>query len=302
LAKESWAVKDPYEVLGVARTATQDDIRKAYRKHAKKLHPDINPGDKAGEARFKEISAAYELLSDEEKRRRFDAGEIDAAGQEKPRQRYYRDFAGAGAGGAYDTDAGFADFGGADDLFAELLNRRRRVRGADLHFRLAVDFLDAVNGASRQVTLPDGGSLNVAIPAGIDDGQVLRLRGKGAKPPGEGEPGDALIEIAVDRHRYFTREGDDIHLELPITLSEAVLGAKVRTPTPSGAVMLSVPKNASSGRVLRLKGKGVQRAGRHGDQLVKLKIVLPEQGDPELEAFVSRWTPPSDYEPRRGME
>jgi DnaJ-class molecular chaperone len=295
-------VNDPYEVLGVARTATQDDIRKAYRKHAKKLHPDINPGDKVGEALFKEISAAYELLSDEEKRRRFDAGEIDAAGQEKPRQRYYRDFAGAGAGGAYDSDAGFADFGGADDLFAELLNRRRRVRGADLHFRLAIDFLDAVNGASRQVTLPDGGSLNVTIPAGIDDGQVLRLRGKGAKPPGEGEPGDALIEIAVDRHRYFTREGDDIHLELPITLNEAVLGAKVRTPTPSGPVMLSVPKNASSGRVLRLKGKGVQRAGRHGDQLVKLKIVLPEQTDPELEAFVSRWTPPSDYEPRRSME
>jgi DnaJ-class molecular chaperone len=292
-------VKDPYEVLGVARTATQDDIRKAYRRHAKKLHPDINPGDKAGEARFKEISAAYELLSDAEKRRRFDAGEIDASGQEKPQQRYYRDF--AGAGGAYDSDAGFADFGGADDLFAELLNRRRRVRGADLHFRLAVDFLDAVNGASRQVTLPDGGSLNVTIPAGIDDGQVLRLRGKGAKAPGEGEPGDALIEIAVGRHRFFTREGDDIHLELPITLKEAVLGDRIRTPTPSGDVMLSVPKGASSGRVLRLKGKGVQRAGRHGDQLVKLKIVLPERPDPELEAFVSSWTP-ADYEPRRSME
>lgn len=294
-------MKDPYEVLGVERTATRDDIRKAYRRHAKKLHPDINPGDKAGEARFKEISAAYELLSDEEKRRRYDAGEIDAAGQEKPRQRYYRDFAGAGNGGAYESDAGFADFGGAEDLFAEFFNRRRRVRGADLHFRLAIDFLDAVNGAAKQVTLPDGRPLSVTVPAGIDDGQTLRLRGKGAPAQGEGEPGDALIEIAVDRHRFFIREGDDIHLDLPITLKEAVLGTKVRTPTPSGPVMLTVPKNASSGRVLRLKGKGVRRAGRHGDQLVKLKIVLPDEPDAELEAFASRWTPSGD-DPRRSME
>jgi DnaJ-class molecular chaperone len=298
-------VKDPYEVLGVARTATQDDIRKAYRRHAKKLHPDINPGDKAGEAQFKEISAAYELLSDEDKRRRYDAGEIDASGQEKPKQRYYRDF--AGAGGPYESDAGFADFGGAEDLFAEFFSRRRRVRGADLHFRLAVDFLDAVNGATKQVTLPDGGTLSVAIPAGIHDGQVLRLKGKGAKPRpaeggGEGEPGDALIEIAVNRHRFFTREGDDIHLELPVTLKEAVQGGKVRTPTPGGAVMLSVPKNASSGRVLRLKGKGVQRAGRPGDLLVKLKLVLPDEPDAALEAFVSGWTPPSGHDPRGSME
>ena len=293
-------MKDPYEVLGVERTATPDEIRKAYRKLAKKLHPDINPGDKAGEARFKEISAAYDILSDEEKRRRFDAGEIDAAGQEKPRQRYYRDFAGAGNGNAYESDAGFADFGGAEDLFAEFFNRRRRVRGADLHFRLTVDFLDAVNGATKQVALPDGGSLNVAIPAGIDDGQTLRLRGKGAPAQGEGEPGDALIEISVRPHKFFTREGDDIHLDLPITLKEAVLGAKVRTPTPSGAVMLTVPKHASSDRILRLKGKGVQRSGRHGDQLVKLKIVLPEEPDAELDAFASRWTTSSD--PRRSMQ
>jgi DnaJ-class molecular chaperone len=295
-------VKDPYEVLGVARTATADEIRKAYRKLAKKLHPDINPGDKEGEARFKEISAAYEILSNEDKRRRYDAGEIDASGAERPQQRYYRDFAGTGNGAAYDSDAGFADFGGAEDLFAEFFNRRRRVRGADLHFRLAIDFLDAVNGTTKHVTLPDGGSLSVTIPAGIDDGQTLRLRGKGAPAGGEGEPGDALIEIAVGRHRFFTREGDDIHLELPVTLKEAVLGAKVRTPTPSGVVMLTVPKRASSGAVLRLKGKGVQRAGRHGDQLVRLKIVLPDQPDPALEAFASSWTPSSDYDPRRSME
>ena len=295
-------MKDPYEVLGVERTATQDDIRKAYRRHAKKLHPDINPGDKAGEARFKEISAAYELLSDEEKRRRYDAGEIDASGQERPRQRYYRDFAGAGndSAGAYQSSAGFADFHGAEDLFAEFFSRQRRTRGADLHFRLVIDFLDAVNSATKQVTLPDGGALSVSIPAGIDTGQVLRLKGKGVKPQGEGEPGDALIEVAVDRHRFFTREGDDILLDLPITLKEAVLGARVRTPTPSGPVMLSVPKNTSSGRVLRLKGKGVQRAGRHGDQLVKLRIVLPDEPDAELEAFASSWTP-ADDDPRRSL-
>jgi DnaJ-class molecular chaperone len=301
-------VKDPYEVLGVARTATQDDIRKAYRRHAKKLHPDINPGDKAGEARFKEISAAYELLSDEEKRRRYDAGEIDASGQEKPQHRYYRDFAGAGNGGAgaYESSAGFADFDGAEDLFAQFFNRQRRVRGADLHFRLAVDFLDAVNGATKQVALPDGASLSVTIPPGIEDGQVLRLRGQGGKPRpvegvAQGEPGDALIEIAVDRHRFFTRAGDDIHLELPITLKEAVMGGKVRTPTPTGAVMLTVPKGVESGRLLRLKGKGVQRPGRAGDELVRLKIVLPEEPDADLEAFVSGWNPPG-YDPRRNME
>jgi DnaJ-class molecular chaperone len=292
-------VKDPYEVLGVERTATADEIRKAYRKLAKKLHPDINPGDKAGEAQFKEISAAYEILSDEDKRRRYDAGEIDASGQEKPQQRYYRDFAGSGNGAAYESDAGFADFG-AEDLFAEFFNRRRRVRGADLHFRLAVEFLDAVTGATQQITLPDGSSLSVTIPPGIEDGQTLRLRGKGDKSPGEGEPGDALIQISVRPHRFFTREGDDVHLELPVTLKEAVLGAKVRTPTPSGPVMLTVPKNASSGQTLRLKGKGVQRSGRAGDQLVRLKIVLPEQPDPELDAFVSSWSNADD--PRRSMQ
>jgi DnaJ-class molecular chaperone len=188
-------------------------------------------------------------------------------------------------------------------LFAELFKRqRRRARGADLHFHLDIDFLDAVNGASRQVTLPDGGSLAIAIPAGIEDGRTLRLRGKGAPAPGEGEPGDALIQISVRPHKFFVREGDDIHLELPITLKETVLGAKIRTPTPAGPVMLTVPKGANTGTILRLKGKGVQRPGRHGDQLVKLKVMLPEQPDPELESFVSRWTPSPDYDPRRSME
>jgi len=295
-------VKDPYEVLGVERTATSEEIRKVYRRLAKKLHPDINPGDKAGEARFKEISAAYDLLSDEGKRRRFDAGEIDASGAERPRQKYYRDFAGTGSGAAYESRAGFADFADTDELLSELFRRRRRARGADLHFHLAVDFLDAVNGATVHVTLPDGGSLSVTIPAGIEDGQTLRLRGKGARSPGEGEPGDALIQIAVRPHKFFVRESDDIHLELPITLKEAVLGAKIKAPTPTGPVMLTVPKGANTGAILRLKGKGVPRAGRRGDQLVKLKIMLPEQPDPELEALLASWTPKAEYDPRRSME
>jgi DnaJ-class molecular chaperone len=158
-----------------------------------------------------------------------------------------------------------------------------------------------VNGATKQVALPNGSSLSVAIPPGIEDGQTLRLRGKGAPAQGEGEPGDALIEISVRPHRFLVREGDDILLDLPITLKEAVLGAKVRTPTSSGPVMLTVPKNASSGRVLRLKGKGVQRAGRPGDQLVKLKVVLPDEPDTELEALISSWNPTGD-DPRRNME
>ena len=204
---------DPYEVLGVAKTATPEEIRKAYRQLAKKLHPDLNPGDKRAEERFKEVAGANDLLSDPEKRRRFDAGEIDASGAEKapPNARYYREYAGGASGHPYDNQSGYADFAETDDLFAELLRRRaeqaRRAPGADLHYVLDVDFLDAVNGATKTITLPQGGTLQVAIPGGVDDGQVLRLRGKGAPAPGEGGPGDALVQIVVNPHRFFTREG-----------------------------------------------------------------------------------------------
>lgn len=293
-------MKDPYEILGVARTASADDVRKAYRKLAKTLHPDLNPGNKEAEARFKEASAAYDLLSDSEKRRRFDAGEIDASGAERARQPYYRDFAGAGDERYYSSSA-FADFGDADDILQELFARggARRRRGGDLHFRLRVDFLAAVNGASERVTLPDGRLVDVAIPAGVEDGQILRLKGKGEPAPAQGEAGDALIEIMVAPHPLFTRRGDDILIELPITLSEAVLGAKVRTPTPSGAVMLSVPKHSNAGAVLRLKGKGVRRPdGGAGDALVTLKLVLPRLADAELEDFAARWGA-KDYDPRK---
>jgi DnaJ-class molecular chaperone len=307
LSRNGGAVKDPYEILGVARTAAPEDIRKAYRRLAKKLHPDLNPGNKESEERFKEVAGAYDLLSDQDRRQRFDSGEIDASGAERARQRFYRDFAGeAPAGHAYENHSGFADFAESDDILAGLFRRRaqeaRRAPGPDLHYRLSIDFLDAINGATKRLTLPNGGSLDVTIPAGIQEGQTLRLRGKGAPSMGEGEAGDALVEISINPHRFFARQGDDIHVDLPVTLAEAVLGARIRVPTPSGPVMLTVPKGSNTGAVLRLKGKGVPRRGGHGDELVKLKVTLPPEPDPELEAFLSSWAPGSGYDPRRDMQ
>lgn len=300
-------MRDPYDVLGVTRSASTDEIQKAYRRLAKKLHPDLNPGNKAAEESFKEVAAAYDLLSDPEKRRRFDSGEIDAAGTERPRERYYKDFAAEGAANnPYDNSAGFADFAQADDFLAELLRRQaqqaRRAPGADLHYRLPVEFLEAVNGATRRITLPDGGTMDVAIPAGARDGQILRLRGKGAPSRGEGPAGDALIELTVKPHRFFVLDGDDIRLELPVTLKEAVLGGKVKVPTPTGAVMMSIPKGASTGTVLRLRGKGAPRkSGGHGDELVVLKLVLPATPDAGLEELVSKWSPERVEDPRGEM-
>jgi DnaJ-class molecular chaperone len=294
---------DPYEVLGVKRDASQEEIQKAYRKLAKKLHPDLNPGNKKAEEQFKEVTVAYDLLGDPEKRGRFDRGEIDASGAERPQQRYYRDFA-EGAH-PYTSDAGFADMEGMDDVLSGIFGGRGRgkirLRGADVHYRLEVDFLDAVNGGSRRISLPNGSALDVTIPPGTRDGQILRLRGKGEPGINEGPPGDALIEIGVKPHRYFTRKGDDIHLELPVSLAEAVLGAKVSVPTPAGPVTMTLPKDSNTGTVLRLRGKGVPRKGGHGDEYVTLKVVLPQKHDPELAEFVARWSS-KEYDPRRGME
>jgi DnaJ-class molecular chaperone len=293
---------DPYTILGVKKDAPQDEIQKAYRRLAKKLHPDLNPGDRQAEERFKEISAAYDLLGDQAKRSRFDRGEIDASGMERPQQRYYRDFA---EGGAYASDAGFADFEGMDDILSQIFARERRagmrMRGEDVRYRLELDFIDAVNGGKRQITLPDGSVLDVNIPPGTRDGQILRLRGKGRPGTGGGPPGDALVEIEVRPHRLFMRKGDDIHLDLPISLDEAVLGGKVKVPTPSGPVTMTVPKWANTGTVLRLKGKGVPRIdGSRGDEFVTLKVMLPEKPDPELEKFIAQWR--GAYSPRQAME
>ena len=295
-------MQDPYEILGVARDATPDQIRKAYHRLAKKLHPDLNPGDKTAESRFKEVASAYDLLSDKEKRRRFDEGEIDASGAEKPQQKYYRDYAGQGSDDdPYESRSGYADFADTDDILSQMFRRQtRRARGADLHYSLAVDFLDAINGATRRIDLPEGGSLDVTIPPGIQQGQTLRLRGKGAPSPGEGEAGDALVEVSIRPHPFFTRHGDNVHIDLPVTFAEAVLGGEIKTPTPTGPVLLKAPKGSNSGTVLRLKGKGVARASGRGDLLVKLKIMAPTEPDPELEAFLAAWTP-KNYDPRKGM-
>lgn len=298
---------DPYEALGVKRDASQKEIQAAYRRRAKKLHPDLNPGNKQAEQDFKDLSTAYEILRDEEKRGRFDRGEIDATGAEKPERRYYRDFADAGAGaGAYENGAGFTDLG-ADDIFTEFFSRRGRqqgfrMRGADLRYSMEIDFLDAVNGVSRQVTLPDGKTLEIRIPPGVRDGQTLRLRGKGASGEGGADAGDARIELKVRPHPFYRREGDDIRYDLPISLAEAVLGGKIRVPTPAGPVVTSIPENSSSGRTLRLKGMGVaRRNGARGDVYATLKIMLPEKPDSDLKAFVSGWTAGKAHNPRQAM-
>ena len=296
-------MSDPYEILGVAPTASADDIQKAYRKLAKKLHPDLNPGRPEAEEKFKEVASAYDLVGNEEKRKRFDNGEIDAAGIERPRQNYYRDYASSEQDHPYADNSGFADFMDSEDAFAELLRRSARGqanrRGHDIEFRLAIEFVESITGATRRLTLPDGSTLDVAIPPGIAEGQVLRLRGKGAPGSGQGGAGDALIEVEIKPDRSFTRQGDDIYLELPISLTEAVLGGRIKVPTPTGAVTMVVPKGSNTGTTLRLRGKGAPKhADGYGDQLVKLKVVLPKAPDPELETFVSNWDGGRTYDPR----
>jgi len=292
--------KNPYSVLGVSASATDSEIRAAFRKLAKQYHPDRNAGDKIAEERFKEISSAFDMLSDPAQRKRFDAGEIDAEGKERGfsrgwQQGGYRQGA-EGFGPGYNAGPGGANFDDLGDIFADLFGSPRGyrdktgARGRDLRYRLEIDFLDAVNGATKRATMPDNRELDITIPAGIEDGQTLRLKGQGEKVPGGGVAGDVYVEIKIKPHPVFRREGADIHIEAPITLKEAVLGGKITAPTITGDVSLTVPKNTSSGAILRLKGRGAPTAKGRGDQFVKLRIVLPEGGDPELEEFMKRWT------------
>ena len=307
-------MKDPYQVLGVSRTASADEIKSAYRKLAKKLHPDLNPGDSSVEQKFKEVSQAYSILGDSAKRKRFDRGEIDASGQETGAREggFYRTYAESGQGAKYDPFHG--GFGaGVDDIFADLFRGARRSRqrtagqrtvrrrGADVTYKANVSFDEAAVGAKKRIVLADGKALDVNIPPGTEEGQTLRLKGKGMAGLGGAPAGDAFIEVHIEPHAYFTRQDNDIHLELPITLQEAVAGATVQVPTLHGKVSMKIPAGANSGTTLRLKGKGIAdpKDGRKGDQYVKTSIVLPDTLDSEFRDFVERWGPAHPYDPRR---
>jgi DnaJ-class molecular chaperone len=308
-------VASPYEILGVKPDASADDVRKAYRALAKKHHPDLNPGNAEAEARFKEITAANDLLSDPDKRARYDRGEIDETGAERPPRQYYRDFA-EGAGGARYRPQESMHAEDVEDLFASFFGGRGggpggagagtrfRARGMDRAYSLTIDFLEAVNGTKTRITLPEGESLDVTIPPGLADGQVLRLRGKGT--PGLGEdapPGDALVEVHVRPHPHFRRVGDDIHLDLPISLAEAVLGAKIAVPTIAGPVSMTVPAQSDTGKVLRLRGRGVPAHGQRpaGDEYVTLRVTVGPDPDGALAAFLKDWAPRQGFDPRAAM-
>jgi DnaJ-class molecular chaperone len=299
-------MKDPYDILGVRRDAGEEDIKKAYRKLAKELHPDRNPGNRRAAERFKEVSAAYHILGDPKLKARFDRGEIDASGQERHPGFQRGPWRGAErAGPAFGPDADIFESirtGGFEDLFGDLFGglrrqarTRPRQRGADRRYTLRVSFLDAARGGRQRITLPGAKVLDVNIPAGIDDGQQIRLKAQGEPGVAGGPPGDALIEVGVDPHPFFRREGRDVHLDLPVTISEAVLGGQISAPTIDGMVNVTVPKGANSGTRLRLKGKGIPdaRTGGRGDQYIRLIVTLPETIDPALTDLAER---------RRGRE
>ncbi len=297
--------KDPYSILGVARGASEKDIKSAYRKLAKELHPDANKDNPKATDRFSEVTHAYDLLSDKEKRAQFDRGEIDIDGNPAGGFGY-----GGGPGGAR---GGFRSdgFGGGEavdlgDIFEGLFGGRAGMggmggarggprgarpqaapKGASVQYRLKVSLTDAAALADQRITLSDGKTIDLKLPKGVEDGTQMRLPGKGE--PGPGGPGDALVTIQIAAHPFFSRQGDDLRIELPVTLDEALHGAKVKVPTAEGAVMLSVPAGSSSGKVLRLKGKGFTRKdGTRGDQLVTVAIMLPEN-DADLAARLEGW-------------
>ena len=307
---------DPYAALGLTKTASDAEIKKAYRKIAKTDHPDLNP-DAAAAERFKAAAAAYDLLKDPERRRRFDAGDIDAAGQERAQQRYYRQHAEA-ADNPYAQGYGFDSDPDLSDVFEDLFGRRAQggqggfrayggggrggsadlnMRGQDHSFQMEIDFLTAARGGKTRITLPDGSDLEVTIPKGAREGQTIRLKGKGGPGMGKGVAGDAYLTLSIGQHPTFTREGDDVFVTLPITIDEAVLGGKVPTPTIDGQVNLTIPSGASSGQKLRLRGRGVNG----GDQHVELRITMPPTVDDGLKDFMEGWRKNRAYDPRKGM-
>lgn len=314
--------RDPYQELGVSRTASADEIRKAFRKLAKENHPDTNPDNKAAEERFKRVSAAFDLLGDPDKRKKFDAGEIDADGRE-----IFRGFGGGGGQGPWGAPPGGGfqqrrggpgyraeSFEGVDlgDILGEMFGGGRpgatggrgggfggfSQRGADVRAKLELDLTDAIAGGKKRVAFSDGRTIDVTIPKGAQAGQVLRLKGQG--DPGRTAPGDAFIELVIRPHPIFRQEGEVLVMDLPVTLYDAVLGGKVEAPTPDGPVTLTVPKGANSGTRLRLKGRGLADAkGHRGDLFARLVVTLPENPDPELDAFAENLRAKRPYTPRR---
>lgn len=303
-------MNDPYETLGVIRSATDKEIKDAFKKLARKFHPDLHPGDKEAEAKFKAISAANDLLKDKEKRRKFDAGEIDASGAERPQERFYRDFA---DGPAYTSHAAQDGFESNEDLeeflakaFAGGGQRSQgtfRARGQDVSYVLPVTFLDAANGATRTITLPEGKTLQVTVPEGAEERQMLRLKEQGMPGYGGGPPGDAYVELHIQPHPLFHRKDDNIHVEVPVTLKEATLGGRIEVPTIGQPVAVTVPKGSNTGTTLRLRERGIRnrKTGQRGHQLINLKVVLPTAEEPELVEFLETWRPKHEQDPRTEM-
>jgi DnaJ-class molecular chaperone len=313
--------RDPYQELGVARTASADEIRKAFRKLAKANHPDTNPGDKAAEERFKKVSAAFDIVGDPDKRKKYDAGQIDADGRET----HMGGFGGGGPwnggsgggfgghprGGGFRTETfeGGVDLG---DILGEMFGGARQgrpggagggfggfsQRGADTRARLEIDLVDAIRGGKQRIAFSDGRTIDVTIPKGAQDGQTLRLKGQGQ--PGRTGAGDAFIEIAIAPHPLYRREDNALVMDLPVTFYDAVLGGKVEAPTPDGPVNITIPKGSNTGARLRLKGKGLSDAkGVRGDLFARLIVVLPEGDDPALEAFAEEARAKRPYAPKR---
>lgn len=313
--------RDPYQELGVPRTANADEIRKAFRKLAKQHHPDTNPDNKEAEERFKRVSAAFDILGDADKKKKFDAGEIDADGRET-----YRGFAGgqgpwgASPGGGFSQSRrsaggpfGTENFEGVDlgDILGEMFGGGRgpgggrgggfggfSQRGADVRAKLEIDLEEAIRGGKKRISFSDGRTIDVTIPKGAQEGQTLRLKGQGQS--GRSGPGDALIELAIAPHPIFRREGEVLVMDVPVTVYDAVLGGKVEAPTPDGPVTLTVPKGSNTGARLRLKGRGLSDSqGRRSDLFARLVVTLPDAPDPELEAFAEAWRQKRPYTPRR---
>ena len=309
--------RDPYLELGVSRTASAAEIRKAFHKLAKQHHPDANKGDKKSEERFKQVSAAFDIIGDAEKKKKFDAGEIDVDGRETGRG----GFGGGGSpfGGGFNRGGGGFQRGGAgegpeidiNDLFGDILGRNRGAgagsggfgggfspKGADVRARLDIDLEEAIKGGKKRVAFSDGRTIDVTIPAGAQEGQTLRLKGQGS--PGRGGQGDALIELAIKPHPIYRPENGALVMDLPVSVPDAVLGGKVEAPTPDGPVTLTVPKGANTGAKLRLKGRGLADAkGVRGDLFARLVVTLPDTPDAELEKFAEAWRKDRPYSPKR---